>query len=232
LEDFRLPSFTFLIHCVAWPLAALSRPKESSSAKREMRNVARRGRPFLLRLALCLSRGLSASSQTFVALRAGTRGLDHLKLFSALTIARSNHRTIARTLLTPRAVTRHPPLHWSRRRSSVFCVLRCPGAVEARSRAAEAHREKSPRSNPAEGVRDVGARTGAQRSPQRRLYARQPRLDPRKALFRRPEIHRKGEELVYFRNRPGVAGQVDRLDVAPAGLARFDSNGFVPLGPE
>jgi hypothetical protein len=42
-------------------------------------------------------------------------------------------------------------------------VLPCPGAVEARSRAAEAHREKSRRSNQGEEVRDVGA--GVSRGP-------------------------------------------------------------------
>src|SRR6267378_5969359 len=69
----------------------------------------------------------------------------------------------------------------------------------------------------------------------RRLFVRtrsdscQTRLDALVALIDGPQIERQRDQVVHLGDRPRIEGQVDRLQVALAGVARLDARGRVLL---
>ena len=87
---------------------------------------------------------------------------------------------------------------------------RRPGGSRRTGSAGRAARRAELVERPPEGSRQIPARPGSIRV---------------EALLGRPEIERERDEVVHLRDRPRVLREVDRLDVAAAGLARLDADG-------
>src|SRR5262249_23671236 len=78
---------------------------------------------------------------------------------------------------------------------------------------------------------------GALRARQRwlvstQLHTRQRRLESLVPLLARPQVHRQRAQVVDLGDGASVDGEVDRLDVALAAVARLDADRRMPLGLE
>src|SRR5262245_59178930 len=96
----------------------------------------------------------------------------------------------------------------------------------ASSRRSNACRKSSNRARRPRCAASINARASTLSHP------RDSRLDTLEALLSRPEIERERRQIVHLRNRPGVLGEVERLDVSPAGLACLDADRGMPIGRE